>query len=177
MLNRNFKEFPLLATKRLRLRKLDAEDALAILNLRSDLEVNKFLNRKIAHNLDDARQFINVVNNYIDTNSSIYWAISFKDSKELVGTIGLFGFSEEEQKCEIGYELLTKFQGQGILFEAAEQVIKYAFEKLGVNLIEAIFHRDNLRSINLLEKLSFEKLDTISSDLMRYYLNSSKDKH
>jgi ribosomal-protein-alanine N-acetyltransferase len=34
-----------------------------------------------------------------------------------VGTICLFGFSDENASCEIGYELLTNFQGQGIMKE------------------------------------------------------------
>ena len=62
---------------------------------------------------------------------------------------------DEEGKCEIGYELLTNFQGQGIMQEAAEKVVDYAFNTIKVQKIEAIFHRYNQRSINLLEKLLF----------------------
>jgi ribosomal-protein-alanine N-acetyltransferase len=96
----------------------------------------------------------------------------------LVGTICLFGFSDENYTCEIGYELLTKFQGQGIMKEAAEKVIDYAFNTIKVKKIEAFMHRDNQRSIKLLEKFSFWKSnepDEANPDLICYHLTKSND--
>ncbi len=173
MLHRNFKVFPFLTTKRLRLRKLDADDAQAIFNLRSDSEVNRFLNRKLAHNLDEARKFINAVNGNIDTNSAIYWGITFRENNKLVGTICLYEFSGEDLKCEIGFELLTTFQGQGIMNEAVAEVIHFAFHSIGVQIIEAVFHKDNQRSIKLLERYSFKKsneFDNANPDIICYNL-------
>jgi len=161
MLNMTFTPFPILKTERLTLRQLVTDDEQAIFTLRSDTEINKFLERKIADTLDDARQFINAVNDNIDRNTSIYWAINFSNKSELVGTICLFCFSAENDKCEIGYELLTNFQRQGIMQEALEKVIDYAFNTIGVQKIEAFFHRDNQSSIKLLEKLSFKDSDIL----------------
>jgi len=96
----------------------------------------------------------------------------------LIGTICLFGFSDENDKCEIGYELLTNFQGQGIMREALEKVIDYAFNTIKVKKIEAFFHRDNQRSIKLLEKLSFRNSnepDKTNPDLICYQLTNSID--
>ena len=39
---------------------------------------------------------------------------------KLVGRLTFFGFSDENDKCEIGYELLTTFQGQGEMKESSE---------------------------------------------------------
>jgi [ribosomal protein S5]-alanine N-acetyltransferase len=69
--------------------------------------------------------------------------IALGDSNIPVGTICLFGFSDEHSNCEIGYELLTNFQGQGIMKEATEKVIDYAFKTIKVQKIEACLHRDN----------------------------------
>ena len=52
---------------------------------------------------------------------------------------------------------MTNFQGQGIMREAVEKVIDYAFNTIKVKKIEAFLHGDNQRSIKLLEKLSFSK--------------------
>jgi ribosomal-protein-alanine N-acetyltransferase len=175
MLNRTFTPFPILITKRLTLRQLVANDEQAIFTLRSDTEINKFLDRKTAVTIDDAKQFINAVNNNNDKNLSIYWAITLSGKSELAGTICLFGFSVENEKCEIGYELLTSFQKQGIMQEAVDSVIDYAFTSIGVQKIEAFFHRDNQRSKKLLEKFSFRnsnELDKIDPDLLCYYLKS-----
>lgn len=175
MLNKTFTPFPILTTKRLTLRQLVTNDEQAIFTLRSDAEINKFLDRKIAGTLDDARQFINAVNDNVDKNTSIYWAITFTGKSELVGTICLFCFSDENDKCEIGYELLTNFQRQGIMQEAVDKVIDYAFNTIGVKKIEAFFHRNNQSSIKLLEKFSFKNSnepDKTNPDLTCYYLKS-----
>src|SRR5262245_59632932 len=147
MLNRTFAPFPILRTERLTLRQLLITDEQEIFTLRSDNEINKFLDRQMSKSIDDARNFINKVNENINKNDSLYWAITLSDKNILVGTICLFSFSDENDKCEIGYELLTNFQGQGIMKEAVEKVIDHAFNTIKVQKIEALFHRDNLSSI------------------------------
>ena len=169
MTNRNFTPFPILTTERLTLRQLSSDDEHQIFTLRSDSEINKYLDRQVANTSDDARNFINKI---IESNS-LYWAITFSDKNILVGTICLFGFSEENYNCEIGYELLTRFQGQGIMNEAVTKVIDYAFNTIKVKSIEASLHRDNLSSIKLLEKLSFRNSnepDETNHDLVCYSL-------
>ena len=177
MLNRTFTPFPILTTERLTLRQLVINDEQEIFTLRSDSEVNKYLDRQIANTIDDARNFINKVNENISKNDSLYWAITFSNKNILVGTICLFSFSDENDKCEIGYELLTNFQGQGIMKEAVENVIDYAFNTINLQKIEAFFHRDNQSSIKLLEKFSFRnsnETDKTNPDLICYYLTNTK---
>ena len=159
MVNKNFSPFPILTTERLMLRKLVVSDEPEIFTLRSDHEINKYLDRPASKTMEDARNFINKVNENIDKNDSLYWAIILSNQNKLVGTICLFGFSAGNNQCEIGYELLTNFQGRGIMKEAAQKVIDYAFNIIQVQKIEAFSHRDNERSITLLEKLSFSTLD------------------
>jgi len=165
--------FPILTTERLTLRQLEISDEQEIFTLRSDNDVNKYLDRKKANTIDVARDFINKVNENIDKNDSLYWAITFKDNNKLVGTICLFSFSNENDKCEIGYELLPNFQKQGIMQEAVEKVIDYAFTTIKVKNIDAIFHRDNQNSINLLRKFSFidsNEPDKTDPNLIYYHL-------
>ena len=178
MLIRTFTPFPILTTERLTLRQLVVTDEQEIFALRSDIEINKYLDRQVSNTIDDARSFIDKVNENINKNDSLYWAITLSDRNILVGTICLFGFSDENGTCEIGYELLTNFQGQGIMKEAAEKVITYAFNTIKVQKIEASLHRDNQSSIKLLEKFSFKQsneLDNANSDLICYHLTNSID--
>jgi [ribosomal protein S5]-alanine N-acetyltransferase len=175
MLNRSFTPFPILTTERLTLRQLLINDEQEIFTLRSDSEINKYLNRQVSNTIDDARNFINKVNENINKNDSLYWAITLSDRNILAGTICLFGFSDENNKCEIGYELLTNFQGQGIMKEAAQKVIDYAFNTIQVQKIEAFLHRDNQRSIKLLEKLSFSNSnepDKTNPELVCFHLTN-----
>ena len=178
MLNGTLTPFPILTTERLTLRQLVVNDEQEIFTLRSDIEINKYLDRQVSNTIDDARNFINKVNENINKNDSLYWAITLSDRNILVGTICLFGFSDENGKCEIGYELLTNFQGQGIMKEAAEKVINYAFNTIKVQKIEAFLHRDNQSSIKLLDKFSFRNSnepDKTNPELICYHLPNSID--
>lgn len=180
MPNITFTPFPNLTTERLTLRQLEVNDEQEIFTLRSDREINKYLGRKMANTIDDARNFINSVNENINKNNSVYWAITFSGKNRLIGTICLFSFSDENDKCEIGYELLTDFQGQGIMKEALGKVIEYAFNSINVQKIQAFFHKDNQRSKTLLEKLSFKdsnEPDRTEPDLVCYHLSNSVGNH
>jgi ribosomal-protein-alanine N-acetyltransferase len=178
MLSRRFTPFPILTTERLTLRQPQMNDEQEIFTLRSDSEINKYLDRPLSNTIDDARNFINQVVENINKNDSVYWAITLSDTNILVGTICLFGFSDENEKCKIGYELLPNFQGQGIMKEALEKVIDYAFNTIKVQQIQAFLHRDNKRSIKLLEKCSFWNSNfdgETNPHLVCYHLRNSND--
>ena len=155
MVNRNFTPFPILTTERLTLRQLSTDDQQNIFALRSDTEINKYLDREPSKTIEDAINFINKVNDNIQKNNSIYWVITLTKTKTFVGTICLFNFSDEKNSCEIGYELMTKFQSQGIMKEAAEEVIAYSFQTLQFQKIVAFTHNENQHSIKLLTKFNF----------------------
>jgi len=157
MVNRSFTPFPTLTTARLTLRQLSTDDGAGIFALRSDREINKYLERQPSQTIEDAIHFINKINEIIEKNEGIYWVITLTNSNTFVGTICLFSFLNEESKCEIGYELLTNYQGQGIMKEAAEKVIDYAFETLRLQKIEAYTHNDNLPSTKLLLNAGFKR--------------------
>lgn len=178
MINRNFTPFPILTTERLTLRQLSTDDQQAIFALRSDIEINKYLGRESSKTIEDAINFINRINDNIQKNNSIYWVITLTKAKTVVGTICLYDFSNENNQCEIGYELLTNFQGQGIMKEATEGVINYAFQILRLQKIEAFTHKENRSSTKLLEKLYFIKsieADKENSDLDIFTLTNSLD--
>lgn len=157
MVNRNFTPFPILITERLTLRQLSIDDQQDIFALRSDPKINKFLGRPLCKTNEEAINFINKVNDNIEKGNSYYWAITLTDTKTLVGTICLFDFSGKNNSYEIGYELMTEFQGQGIMKEAAQAVIDYVFQTLKFKKILAFTHYDNQNSTNLLLKFNFVK--------------------
>ena len=156
MTGKNFTPFPVLKTARLTLRQLRSSDDKEIFALRSDDNVNKYLGRKPSKTIDDAKNFIQAINENIQRNDSIYWAITLNGSDKLIGTTCLFGFSGDNLKAEIGYELLPDFQGKGIMQEAVSKVIDFGIQHIGLNSIEAYTHSENQSSTRLLEKLNFK---------------------
>jgi ribosomal-protein-alanine N-acetyltransferase len=158
-MNRSLQTSLILISERLTLRKLSKSDSEEILKLRSDTEINKFLDRKPSKTVEDALNFINSIEN--GRGKLFYWAITKTGEDKLIGTICLFDFLGDLRKCEIGYELLTEYHGQGIMIEAAKKVIAYASTTLEIKAIDALTHKENQTSTKLLEKLNFKKLDDI----------------
>ena len=148
----NFTPFPNLSTDRLILRQLKMEDENEILALRTNERVNKFIDRPKTNSIDDARKFINKINNGINSNDWIFWAIVRKDDLKLMGTITLWKISEENSRAEIGYELHPDFHGKGIMQEAFARVVDYGFQTMKLKTIIAFTNDKNERSRNLLEK-------------------------
>ena len=172
--DRNFTPFPVLKTERLTLRQLVSSDDNEILALRSDDNVNKYLDRKPSKSIDDAKTFIETINKNIQRNDSIYWAITLNGTDKLIGTICLFNFSDDNLKVEIGYELFPYFQGKGIMQEATSKVIDFGLHHIGLNLIEAYTHFENQSSTRLLEKINFKKHSFGDNNLMIFKLTSNR---
>ena len=97
-----------------------------------------------------------------------------KEQNIFAGTICLFDFATDNPpSCEIGYELIPKFQGKGIMHEALQAVITYAFQNLKLQKLIAITHCENINSTRLLIKSNFMKSDEIheaNADLTIYTL-------
>jgi len=145
-----------LLTERLALRKLKAEDADALFALRTNSDVNQYLDRPETIDISQVFDFIKKIQISVDSGKSFYWAITFPADDKLIGTICLYNLSEDHTEAEIGYELYPDFQGKGLMQEAMAKVIGFGFNDLGVKTITALPHEKNERSIMLLKKNHFE---------------------
>ncbi|SDS16141.1 ribosomal-protein-alanine N-acetyltransferase [Polaribacter sp. KT25b] len=154
-MNFNFTPFPVLETERLTLRELNLTDAKAIFGLRTNKEVNEFIDRKRPNNLSEARAFIDRISTLTLNNEGIFWVIESKSNHQLMGSIGLRNFEDEDDYAEIGYELDPIYQQKGFMSEAFEEVLKFGFNQMELKTIEAFTHKNNMDSIMLLEKQKF----------------------
>lgn len=146
---------PFLKSDRLELRQLVLEDAPTVLFLRSDPQVNQYIQRDPLQNMEDAEAFINKILRLFKEKKSLFWAICLKESHEMIGSICLWNFSEDYKKTEVGYDLNPAHHGKGIMSEALQAIIKYGFNTLQVTSIEAYTERENVGSQRLLKKNQF----------------------
>lgn len=159
MLYLDFSEFPYLHTQRLHLRPLEFTDLPALVSLRSDAVVNRYLERPPTTTEAEAIRFIEKIRESVSRHESIYWAISLKDSEALIGTICFWNIRPEKETAEIGYELKSEFHGQGLMTEAVAAAIHYGRDMLKFKTITAFPMKGNLASIKILECSDF-LLDT-----------------
>lgn len=155
MLQLNFNPFPILETERLILRQCNQEDTSDFFVLRSDKNVMKYIPRPIATNHADAAAVIDTMNDGINKNESINWAITIKGNSQLIGVIGYYRTKKEHFRSEIGYILHPKYQGKGIMNEALKAALNFGFTVMNLHSIEAVVDPENLASRKLLEKNSF----------------------
>ncbi|WP_264537469.1 GNAT family N-acetyltransferase [Flavobacterium sp. N1736] len=177
----DFKNFPKLTTQRLVLRAIENTDYELIHKLRSDEVVNRFVGRDNTSTLEKAQEFILNIQSLVDKNEGLYWIIRFKENNDLLGSVCLWNFDPENEIVEIGYEMLSEFQGKGIMSEALKKVIEYVFEEMKAKIITAFPSADNVNSVAILKKLNFELEDEKYNNthgnvenLVTYTLRNSK---
>jgi RimJ/RimL family protein N-acetyltransferase len=87
-----------------------------------------------------------------------------RDSGEHVGNCGLHRFNWETRVFEIGWWCRRRFQGQGLITEAARAVTEFAFKHLGARRVWCGADEENERSWRLAERLGFELEGTLKSE-------------
>jgi ribosomal-protein-alanine N-acetyltransferase len=158
MLEINFLPFPILKTQRLLLRQLKTSDADAVLSLRSNEEVMKYIPRPYLKTKEDALDLIALFNDKIENAIGINWCISFLEEPEkIIGIIGYYRMKPEHYRAEVGYMIFPKHNGKGIVTEALQKVVEYGFKVMKLHSIEAILDPENKGSEKVLLKNGFVK--------------------
>lgn len=150
-----FNSFPELNTSRLLLRDLNDQDHEMMFFLRSDKTVNAYIKREGAKKLEDAIDFINMVQLGFKKGDNINWAICEKEDQKMIGSICFWNFSKNLKTGEIGYSLHPESQQKGIMNEAMRAVIEFGFSVLNFDRIVAYTHHKNIGSLQLLKKNGF----------------------
>ncbi len=173
MLQLNFSPFPILESERLRFRKLNNEDAPEILALRGNPEIMKFIPRPLTTNIDEALAHIKIINDKIDENLDINWAVTEKGSDKCIGIMGFYRTQPEHFRTELGYMISPEHNGKGYVTEAVKTLLNYAFNTLNFHSIEAVIDSRHVASERVLQKNGFIKEAHFKENF--YYNNEFTD--
>lgn len=88
MLELNFLPFPTLETEGLILRKVTMADSQDVLTLRSNIEAMRYIGKPVSATLDEARDLISRIQDGLENNTAIGWAISLKTIHNLLAPLG-----------------------------------------------------------------------------------------
>jgi len=151
-------------TKRLLIRKRltsDIDDLLEINNDEMVLKYNcmpKFTKQEL---LDELIK---------QNDQSGHWSLVLKSTGKVIGAIDIetdhvrYGVASKT----LAYELNTDYVGQGLMSEALTGVIEYCFNDLNLDVLTVRIFSDNIRSINLIERLGFIKEGHLMHAVMGY---------
>lgn len=141
-----------LETERLVLRPIRLSDAQDMFEYASDDEVAKFVFEPHT-SLENTRE---IIAQFFLPNTLGKYAIVWKGTNQMIGTIDFHHLDKENKKVEIGYTLSKKFWGRGIMPEAAEKLLWLAFEQLEFNVVYGLYDINNPRSGRVMEKIGME---------------------
>jgi len=101
--------------------------------------------------------------------SFLNFLILDKGSKKVLGSCGYHTWYTEHARAEIGYALYDEaYKGQGIMKEAMPPIIRFGFEVMGLNRIEAFIGPENEPSLRLVKRLGFTEEGRLRA---HYYKN------
>ncbi|PCJ48664.1 MAG: GNAT family N-acetyltransferase [Gammaproteobacteria bacterium] len=146
-------------TKRLILRVPETTDGKLVLELFNQRDCVRFIGDKNIKSLEDAENYI--TEKFLGLYRTYGFCLYIVEHKELNESVGICGLVKREslEDADIGFAILTKFQGNGYVTEAAKAVKNYAFKTLGINRLVGITDKQNVASSRVLEKIGlvFEK--------------------
>ncbi|HEY8365078.1 MAG TPA: GNAT family protein [Haloplasmataceae bacterium] len=150
-----FNEIPTIETKRIILRKIQDQDAMALYKYYNNENVYKYLDWNGPKSIEDALRIIKIWNRGFEEGLIIRLAIAEKTTNQIIGTIFLCNF--EGKRAEVGYELSEDYWNKGIMSEALKEVLNLGFNQLGLTRIQAFTCQENIPSRNLLKKFHFRE--------------------
>ncbi|MCR8842643.1 GNAT family N-acetyltransferase [Paenibacillus sp. SC116] len=166
--------FPKLETKRLILRELTLADGDGVFKHFSDAEITRFMDIEPCKDIKEAEEIIQF---HIDDTGCRYGLFS-KANGEFIGTCGFHCWVQgTESKAEIGFDLSTRFWGQGYMQEALVKLIKVGFDVMRLDFIEATVEVGNVRSQKLLGKMNFVKHEELKDGLGYYTLKQGRERN
>jgi RimJ/RimL family protein N-acetyltransferase len=151
----------ILTTERLKLRWMDEHDIAAHFAVFSDPEVTRYWSGAPWTDIARSAEAIAATVAAYADGSGLRFGIELQKDEglrgELIGNVSLHHFVEQNRRCDIGYALASRHWGQGYATEALEAMVRYGFEVLDLNRIEADVDPLNIGSARVLEKLGFRK--------------------
>ncbi len=106
------------------------------------------------------------------------FAVVLKETGLPIGSIGLHknDLAEKDDEMELGYWLGVPYWGQGIIPEAAREMLRHAFEDLGLNRVWCAYYDGNEKSKRVQEKLGF-KYQWTSEDVPVIQMHETRRGH
>ena len=145
--------FMFLETKRLFIRDLTYQDLDALFDYAKRPMIGPMAGWQPHHDRSESKLVLEWM-----IKSKEVFAITPKETNQLIGTIGLHVRKKEHERFqirELGYALSNDYWGVGIMPEAVKAIIKYGFETMDLKKIIVGHMVSNVQSKRVIEKCGF----------------------
>lgn len=152
----NVNNTPQLETKRVILRKFNANDLDDLFTLYSDKTVNEFLPWFPHESREKTREFLDkILLKEYEKPIGYWYAIQLKENNRVIGFIALHNINVEIGSGDLGYALLQEYWGKGLIAECCLAVIEQ-LKKDGFTYIIATHDKNNLKSGRVMQKIGMQ---------------------
>lgn len=154
--NLSKKENNFYETERLLIRPISVDDADLIFRLYNMPNFIKYIGNRNINSLSDAENYIKF--KFLPQFEKLgfgNYLITLKEGNQKIGGVGIFE-REGLDVVDIGFSVLEKFEGKGLMFEAAQKIKSVGMDEFGLKKISAITSKDNLSSQKLIERLGLK---------------------
>lgn len=158
------------------------DDLNALFALYQEPETRQYFPEGILNYQDTREELEWFMNGHPDHPELGLWATIHKETNTFIGRCGLLPWEiDGKLEIEVAYLLDKNFWHQGLATEAANGILKYAFEKLNLSRIICLMDPDNIASQNVAKRIGMKlerKVDGIAGDnfpTLIYAIN--KDDH
>ncbi len=148
-----------LKTERLLLEEIIDTDLELIHTLHSIPEVDEFNTLGIPETIEDTQKVIQpaIEDQKNAVRKQFCWKITELETGTFIGLAGMFPSNDRFRLGEIYYKLHPDFWGQGYATEVAQELVRFGFDFLKLHKVEAGVATENIRSINVLEKIGMTR--------------------
>ena len=150
----------ILETKRLLLRRLAMDDLDDLFALYSDPEIRKYFPEGTLNFEETKEELEWFLNGHPRHPELGLWATILKETGQFIGRCGLLPWTIDGQdEVEVAYMIAKDQWRKGFGFEAAQGILQYGFETLGLTRLICLIDKDNEASIKVATGIgmTFEK--------------------
>ena len=144
-------------TERLLLRPLRYRDAKDFYEYAKDEQVAKYVLWDAHTSLNQTKAILHSQMIQCRQEGLFTMAITMKETRRMVGTIGLVDRDWDNHTAEVGFSLARVFWGQGLMTEALKAYLRFLFEQNIVHRIEARHDVDNPASGSVMKKAGMKE--------------------
>ena len=158
-------------TPRLIIRRMTDDDQDDLYRLNSDPEVMKHIGNGTADTFDEVKAGLERIKSYYHRHPGFgIWALETKKEKTFIG-LCMLKYLNGTPEVEVGYRLLPGHWRRGYAMEAADALVRYGKDILGLKRIVATCYSENIPSVRIIEKLGlqFEREETYEGRTRNFY--------
>jgi [ribosomal protein S5]-alanine N-acetyltransferase len=146
-----------LKTERLIIRELKDEDLSEMVRLIDNINVSRLLEKVVnPYTEEDGKWFVNHCKEEAKKEPRVHYELAIEFEGKFVGVISLSDVDLFQGTGSVGYWLGEDYWKQGLMTEAAREIIRFGFEDLGLRRIDIGAYVENEASNALIKKLGFQ---------------------